>query len=31
LFLDRFEREVAHIHETWDAAITEPGRKKLRA
>lgn len=27
LFLDRFEREVAHIHEVWDAAI---GRVELR-
>jgi hypothetical protein len=31
LFLERFEAEVAHIHEVWDAAIKGPARKKLRA
>ncbi|HEY6859961.1 MAG TPA: LysR family transcriptional regulator [Pseudolabrys sp.] len=30
LFLQRFEAEVAHIHEVWDAAIAQPDRK-LRA
>ncbi len=30
MFLERFEREVAHIHERWDAAIAAP-KKKLRA
>ena len=29
MFLERFEREVAHIHERWDAAIKP--RKKSRA
>jgi DNA-binding transcriptional LysR family regulator len=28
LFLDRFEREVAHIHAVWDAAITPPRRRE---
>jgi len=28
LFLERFEAEVAHIHEVWDAAIAEPKRKR---
>ena len=28
MFLERFEREVAHIHEVWDAAIAEPKRKR---
>jgi LysR family nitrogen assimilation transcriptional regulator len=31
LFLERFEREVAHIHEVWDAAITESAQKKIPA
>ena len=31
LFLQRFEAEVAHIHEVWDEAITGPAKKKLRA
>ncbi|MGA7386690.1 MAG: LysR family transcriptional regulator [Pseudolabrys sp.] len=30
LFLQRFEAEVAHIHDVWDAAIAEPNRR-LRA
>ena len=30
LFLERFEQEVTHIHDVWDAAIAAP-RKKLRA
>jgi len=28
MFLERFESEVAHIHEVWDAAIAEPKRKR---
>jgi DNA-binding transcriptional LysR family regulator len=31
LFLERFEREVAHIHDVWDAAIAPPARGRLRA
>ena len=31
LFLQRFEEEVAHIHDVWDEAIKEPAKKKLRA
>jgi len=31
MFLQRFEQEVAHIHEMWNAAIVGNGRKKLRA
>jgi DNA-binding transcriptional LysR family regulator len=31
LFLQRFEAEVAHIHDVWDQAISRPGPKKLRA
>jgi DNA-binding transcriptional LysR family regulator len=31
LFLQRFEAEVAHIHEVWDAAMAGTTRKKLRA
>jgi LysR family tcuABC transcriptional regulator len=31
LFLERFEREVAHIHARWDAAIAGTQNKKLRA
>jgi DNA-binding transcriptional LysR family regulator len=27
MFLERFEREVAHIHEVWDKAIKGPKRK----
>jgi LysR family nitrogen assimilation transcriptional regulator len=30
LFLERFEREVAHVHDVWDAAIAAP-KRKLRA
>jgi hypothetical protein len=30
LFLERFEREVTHIHGVWDAAIASP-RKEKRA
>ncbi len=30
MFLERFESEVAHIHNVWDAAIARP-KKKLRA
>jgi DNA-binding transcriptional LysR family regulator len=28
LFLERFEREVAHIHDVWDRAIAAPRRKR---
>jgi LysR family transcriptional regulator, nitrogen assimilation regulatory protein len=31
LFLERFEREVAHIHEMWDRAISSPKRRKVSA
>ena len=31
LFLERFEREVAHIHEVWDGAIKRPAKRKLTA
>jgi LysR family transcriptional regulator, nitrogen assimilation regulatory protein len=31
MFLERFEREVAHIHEVWEDAIAAPKRRKLRA
>jgi LysR family nitrogen assimilation transcriptional regulator len=31
LFLERFEQEVAHIHDVWDAAIAAPKRRKLSA
>jgi LysR family transcriptional regulator, nitrogen assimilation regulatory protein len=31
LFLQRFEAEVAHIHEVWDEAIKGPKKTKLRA
>jgi len=31
LFLQRFEEEVAHIHEVWDEANKGPAKKKLRA
>ena len=30
LFLERFEREVVHIHDVWDSAIAQP-KNKLRA
>src|SRR5690242_15078608 len=31
MFLERFEAEVAHIHDVWDEAIAGPPRSKLRA
>ncbi len=31
MFLERFEREVAHIHERWDEAMSPLKHKKLRA
>jgi LysR family nitrogen assimilation transcriptional regulator len=31
LFLERFEAEVAHIHETWDEAIGHGKPRKMRA
>jgi LysR family transcriptional regulator, nitrogen assimilation regulatory protein len=31
LFLERFEREVAQIHERWDAAIAKSARTKVPA
>jgi LysR family nitrogen assimilation transcriptional regulator len=31
MFLQRFEAEVAHIHDVWDAAITGPARRKASA
>src|SRR5258707_9744127 len=31
LFLERFEREVAHIHERWDDAIAAPKKRKISA
>jgi LysR family tcuABC transcriptional regulator len=31
LFLDRFEREVAHIHDVWDEAIRQPKRGRMHA
>src|ERR1035437_5448213 len=31
LFLQRFEAEVAHIHDVWDEAIKGPKKTKLRA
>jgi LysR family nitrogen assimilation transcriptional regulator len=31
MFLQRFEEEVAHIHDVWDQAITGSGRKARRA
>ncbi|MBI3705335.1 MAG: LysR family transcriptional regulator [Rhizobiales bacterium] len=31
MFLQRFEEEVAHIHDVWYAAIKGPAKKKLRA
>ena len=31
MFLQRFEAEVAHIHDVWDDAIAGPARGKLRA
>jgi DNA-binding transcriptional LysR family regulator len=31
MFLDRFEQEVAHIHEVWDEAIGAGAKRKSRA
>jgi LysR family tcuABC transcriptional regulator len=31
MFLERFEREVAQIHERWDAAIKRPDKQKIPA
>jgi len=31
LFLQRFEQEVAHVHDVWDAAITRQKRRKIPA
>jgi DNA-binding transcriptional LysR family regulator len=31
MFLQRFEAEVAHIHDVWDEAINRPTRQKVRA
>ncbi|MEJ2432337.1 MAG: hypothetical protein P8Y53_03920 [Pseudolabrys sp.] len=31
LFLQRFEREVAHIHGVWDKAIKQSRQRKLSA
>ncbi len=31
LFLERFEAEVAHIHDVWDQAIGQYKPRKLRA
>jgi hypothetical protein len=31
MFLERFEKEVAHIHDVWDGTIAGGGRRKLRA
>jgi hypothetical protein len=31
MFLERFEQEVAHIHEVWDAAIADRKKRKLSA
>lgn len=31
IFLERFEQEVAHIHDVWDEAILKSAPKKLRA
>ena len=31
LFLQRFEQEVAHIHDVWDAAIAGSQRRKISA
>ncbi len=29
MFLERFEREVAHIHERWDTAIAGTKKRKI--
>jgi DNA-binding transcriptional LysR family regulator len=31
MFLQRFEAEVAHIHDVWDEAINRPPRHRVRA
>jgi LysR family tcuABC transcriptional regulator len=31
MFLERFEREVVHIHEVWDRAIAGPKKRKISA
>jgi LysR family tcuABC transcriptional regulator len=31
LFLQRFEAEVAHIHDVWDEAIAAPKKRKISA
>jgi LysR family transcriptional regulator, nitrogen assimilation regulatory protein len=31
MFLERFEAEVAHVHDVWDEAIAGPRRHKVRA
>jgi hypothetical protein len=31
MFLERFEGEVAHIHERWDAAIAGTAKRKISA
>jgi len=31
MFLQRFEAEVAHIHDVWDAAIAGPAKRKASA
>lgn len=31
MFLERFEQQVAQIHQVWDSAIAAPKRKRLRA
>jgi hypothetical protein len=31
MFLERFEQEVAHIHEVWNAAIAGTAHKPKRA
>jgi DNA-binding transcriptional LysR family regulator len=31
MFLQRFEAEVAHIHDVWDEAINRPPRHRIRA
>jgi len=31
MFLQRFEAEVAHIHDVWDAAIAAPTKRKASA
>jgi hypothetical protein len=31
MFLERFEAEVAHIHDVWDGAIAAPKKRKISA